>query len=227
MSRIAWMMTFLSVAFASTSSAQIKNETIAVYPRGMQNAPTIALGELIYQSIPNDGRIDWDALQIPALRWLTTGVGEDSTGYSFRYGLVRVRADGQTAKVLRQGWEELSWSVTLGKFAGTSLAEGVSEISIMPGFEFLGQEMGCFGRLFQGCYFPSSALRGPKHTLALACSVGGEGNGEDIFRATTSDGRVGTVVWERSTGSGGSSTRLKVLSQSARTYCSEEKSRWP
>jgi hypothetical protein len=226
MSKIAWIMTFLSATFASTSSAQTKNENIAVYPKGMQNAPTIALGELIYQSIPSDGRIDWDALQIPAVRWLTTGVGEDSGG-SFRYGLVRVRAGGQTAKVLRQGWEELSWSVTLRKSSDAPLAEGVSEISIEPGFNFLGQEMTCFGRLFQGCYFPSSALRGPKHTLALACSVGGEGNGEDVFRATTSDGRVGIVVWERSTGSGGSSTSLRVLSQSARTYCSEAKSRWP
>jgi len=229
-SKIACLMILLSFGFASNSSAQTKNANLAVFPRGMQNAPPITLGELIYQSIPSDGRIDWDALQIPSVRWLTIGVGTTRWGDSFRYGLVRVRVGGRVTKVLRQRWEELSWSVTLDKGNEAARAEGVTSITIRPGLTPPGdgpelREM-CFGQRFEGCDFPSSALRGPKHKLTLACSVGEESNGEDVFHATTADGRVGTVVWTKSTGSGGTSNDVRVLSDPATTYCRAAQSQW-
>jgi hypothetical protein len=225
-SKFAWLMALLTFTFASNSWAQVRNQSTVVFPRGMQKVPTITLNELIYQSIPRDGRIDWDALQIPSVQWISSGVEENSAGHSVRYGLVRVRTGGPMAKVLRRSWEELSWSVTIWKYRDTALAEGASEISIQPGIEFQDYGMGCFGLLFQGCDFPSNALKGPKHSLALVCSLGGEDNGEDVFRATTADGRVGTVVWQKNSGSGGYSTSLKVLSKAAKKYCIESKNQW-
>lgn len=216
-------MILLSFGFASNSSAQTKNANLPVFPRGMQNAPPITLGELIYRSIPSNGRIDWDALQIPSVRWLTIGVGTTASGDSFRYGLVRVRVGGRVTKVLKQRWEELSWSVTLNKGNEAARAEGVTSITIGPGIEPPGASPKlyeiCFGQGYEGCDFPSNALRGPKHKLNLVCSVGEESNGEDVFHATTADGRVGTVVWSKNTGSGGTSNDVRILSDPATSYC--------
>jgi hypothetical protein len=55
----------------------------------------------------------WDHLQIANVRWLTEGINYSATGYASRIGLARVAASGARAKVLRQSWEELAWSVEL------------------------------------------------------------------------------------------------------------------
>ena len=205
-----------AVSVASTLSARSTQSQIPVYPRSAQSLPPISLGELVFRAIPSEKTITWDALQIPAVRWLSEGIEYTPTGRPIRRGEARVRAHGVTAKMLRQKWEELAWGIEL---SSDELPKwGAKSIIIRPGFD---GNYSCFGTGFEGCAFPATALQGSNLTLHKVCTAGPGSNRSEVFIARTVDGRTATIIYNTNSGSGGTSNLVEIATMPAQEACAE------
>lgn len=198
---------------------------LPVFPRAVSTLAPISLGEMVFRAIPTRKGMGWDHLQIAQVRWLTEGFDFTETGFSTRLGLSRVRANGVVTRMLRQRWEELTWSVELETEGNVKW--GPTSLLIRPGYntqESKGQYI-CFGTGFEGCDFPISALNNPKLKLTKQCEVGSSGGSSIVMLGTTTDGRQGTVVYSGSGGSGGYSNSVEISMLTPAEYCSVNKDR--
>ena len=208
---------------ASVMGAPPKAGALHVFPRDASALPEISLGDLIASAIPTDNSMAWDHLQIANVLWITEGI--DYVGDPSRFGMVRVRAAGVASKMLRQRWEELSWSVELSTDGNSKW--GPTLLNIRPGFDgskFEGKYI-CFGEGFSGCAFDIEALNGPHIKYEKQCTIGSGGGQSVILRATTIDGRRGTVVYQGSGGSGGYSNSVAISTLAPAEYCHAHKDR--
>ncbi|WP_311270676.1 hypothetical protein [Sphingobium sp. WCS2017Hpa-17] len=213
----------LAIATAATAVAK-KPALLPVWPRGAAAASPISLSDFIAEAIPNGDRMAWDHLQGPNVRWVTEGIDYEH-GNPSRSGYARLRANGVTSKVLRQTWEELAWSIELSTEGNSKW--GPTLLTIEPGFtndEFMGKYI-CLGEGFSGCSFGVQSLSGPKLKLTQECSIGNGANKSVAMRAVTFDGRVGTVVYRGSGGSGGISNSVEVTTMTPAQYCAANKER--
>jgi hypothetical protein len=141
-------------------------------------------------------------------------------------GLARVRVAGQSAKILKEGWEELAWGVELSTEGNAKL--GPTTLDIHPGYEdeVEKEKYICFGKGFQGCDFPASALNTGQLHLSKECQIGSGEASEDgsiVMSATSADGGAGTVVYSRFVGSGGVSNSIEVTTMTPEEYCEKNK----
>lgn len=216
MAKLKFALVLAAATVASTLSARSTPGRLVVFPRTAQSLTPISLSELVFLAIPSGRTISWDALQIPAVRWLSQGIESTAAGWSFRKGEARVRAGGTTAKILRQSWEELAWGIEL---SSEDLPKwGAKSIVIRPGFD---GNYSCFGTGFEGCEFPSSALQGPKLALRKICAAGPGSNRSEVFAVRTVDGRTATVIYNTNSGSGGASNLVEIVTSPASESCAE------
>lgn len=210
-------LALLALFAGTTAEAQRRAApAAAIWPKQAAGLPTVALGELIKSALPRGSSIGWDAMQIPSVRWITDGIETTETGYSMRQGLARVRASGAAAKMLRQGWVELAWSVTLE--AEENAKFGPEKVLLQPGTT--DSEYICFGTRFQGCSFPLTAITAPGLTLKMECERGPGGAHAIVFSASAAGGRSGTVVYQTDAGSGDITNSIEVLPGTAASFCS-------
>ena len=196
-----------------------------IWPREATQLKPISLSDLVAKALPSSRQLSWDDLQISNVLWLTEGIDYSETGLTSRLGLVRARPLGKVSRVLRQGWEELSWRVEMSTDGNSKW--GPTSIFIKPGFDTKdsGGKYICFGEGFQGCTFPKEALNGPNLKLQQICEIG-SGGGESIaMKATTSDGRNGTVVYSGSGGSGGWANSVEISILNPLEYCDTNRDR--
>src|SRR5271165_4142466 len=148
-SRTLGLMLFVS--WATTSHAE---ENIA-----LNNLPVLDLSDLVVAVLPKHGfeHLGWDHMVgQPIISWQTPGITRTETGMAMRVGFARVRVAGVSSKVLRHGWEELPWSVTLSTTENERF--GPKLIEIKPGGS--DPDNICFGVTFRGCTFtPAQALK--------------------------------------------------------------------
>jgi len=198
----------------------------AVWPRTAAALPPIALSELIFRAIPSRPTMEWTMLQLPSVRWTTDGVAYGAGDRSaYRIGLVRARANGEVTTLLRQRVEELAWTLELSTEGNEKW--GPTSLHISPGLSdpaYKGNYI-CFGTNFTGCDFPQSAIQSPKIKYARQCVIGSLGNQSVVMRATTTDGRRGTVIYSGSGGSGGFSNSVEISTLSPAEYCETNKDR--
>lgn len=156
---------------------------------------------------------------MPQVRWLTDGIAHTETGMAMRTGIARIRIPGRPTRVLRQSWEELAWTVELSTTGNVNF--GAEEIHISPGLSgsILRGNYICFGQGFDGCEFPLAAIQSPRISYAQVCELGSGGATTHVMRATTSDGRRGTVVHLTSGGSGGVASSIEISSMTPEEYC--------
>ena len=199
--------------------------SVAVWPRIAASLSPISLNELIAKSIPASDDMRWDHLQIANVRWVTDGIDSTETGMQFRIGLTRVRASGVTSRLLRQKWEELTWTVELSTEGNSKW--GPTTLNIRPGLTgnlYNGNYI-CFGSGFEGCSFPMDAIRGSKVAFIQRCTIGEGASQSVVFKATTLDGRRGTVVYQGSGGSGGFANGVEISTLAPQEYCNTFKDR--
>jgi len=110
-----------------------------VIPRVAQAATPIALGALIFAALPRDS-FKWDALQIPAVRWISDGINSGDGTSSSRYGFARVRVNGVVSQILKQNWMELAWKVEFSSDRNEKW--GPEKLTIQPGLD---GSLSCFG----------------------------------------------------------------------------------
>lgn len=208
-------LAILILASSTAVHAQRKAVSAPMWPRQAAGLPTITLGELILRSLPRGSQMSWDALQIPSVHWLTDGIETTETGYSTRNGVARVRAAGAMPRMLRQGWVELGWSVSLE--AEKTARFGPQKVVLRPGMA--DSEHMCFGTRFQGCSFPVAAMNASGLVLKKACERGPGSTHETVFAATAVGGRSGTVIYATDAGSGDATNSVEVIAGSAADYC--------
>jgi hypothetical protein len=214
------------VGFGSPASSEGNGRHLAVWPRSASALPPISLSELIFRAIPRANKMSWEDLQIPNVQWITDGIAYyPNDGEPYRQGLAHIRASGATSTLLRQRTEELSWTVTLSTEDNEKW--GPTTLTITPGLteaKYKGQYM-CFGTGFSGCAFPISSIRNPKIRYVQQCVIGFGANQSIVFRATTADGRRGTVIYRGSGGSGGTSNYVELSTLTPIEYCQRNKDR--
>jgi len=202
---------FFAIGGAAIAAPKPSSLPRTVEPKAAQNLPPISLGALVYAALPRGG-IQWDALQIPAVRWETSGIANKGGDVSYRTGLARVRANGTISQVLRQNWVELAWVVSLETDKPPKW--GPQEIGISTADQ-------CFGTEFKGCAFPTSALGDSRMVIKLVCEAGSAGFYYRVFQAVARDGRVATVSHITNSGSGGETNAIKISTKKPKEVCSD------
>lgn len=206
----------LMIALFAGSAADAQRQLPpAIWPKQAAALPPITLGEMIASALPRGPSIAWDAMQIPAVRWISDGIEVTPTGYSLRMGVARIRAAGATPMMLRQGWVELGWSIQLESSGNARF--GAESVTFSPGMT--DPEHVCFGARFRGCSFPASAMNKRGLSLRKVCERGPEGEREIVFAAASAAGRAGTVVYRTDAGSGDSTNVVVVVPGPASGYC--------
>lgn len=188
-----------------------------VEPKAGQKLSPISLGALIYAALPREG-FQWDALQIPAVHWQTSGIANNGRTRSYRTGLARVRVNGAISQVLRENWVELAWLVNLETY--NSAKFGPQAIEISPGDQ-------CFGTATKGCTFPASGLGDTRMVIKLVCEAGPGSTHYRVFRASARDGRAATISHITNLGSGGQSNSVVISTVAPQEVCSDINQRYP
>ncbi len=179
-----------------------------VYPREAADLPIINIADLVIAAIPAQGfeRLGWDdMIDNPVIRWNTVGVTLTGSA-ALREGLVRVRVAGKPSTTIRQGREELAWTVTLGTYGPEKF--GPKWISIEPGAPPPDQ---CFGTLDDGCTFTAAqALAAPTLAKQPICTIPEGGSHTEVYSVTASGKPPVLFVYGYSEGSGGSSSSIEI-----------------
>lgn len=209
------LLLVLVLASGTSACAKQKSFVAPIWPKEATKLPPLALGEIVMEALPRGQLLAWDSLQIPSVKWRTDGIETTSNYQSFRDGIARIRAGGQSPKMLRQTWVELAWTISLE--ASQNPKFGPEKIVLTPGMS--DSEHMCFGIRFQGCSFPVSALNHPGLTLKKQCERGPGGDHSIVFDASAPGGRKGIVIYHTDAGSGDTTTHVEVLAGNADTYC--------
>jgi hypothetical protein len=204
---------FASLSIAIATAGQSAPQRQSVLPASAGGLPATDLGFLVFKALPTKGGLQWDALQIPSVKWVTDGT-ETYGSNTTRSGMARVRAAGIKAEYLRQNWLEIVWSIEMETNGPPKL--GPKSITFIPGF---GSQFQCFGTLARGCEFPDTAIRYSKMRVTRICEFGPGNSHSIVFSALASDGRKGTITYSTDGGSGGLTNSVTVGSVSAQAIC--------
>jgi hypothetical protein len=179
-------------------------------------SPDVDLSDLVVALLPTNGfqTIDWDYLvDDPRIAWKTDGSETDGRR-TVRRGMARITVGGKKAQILRQHWEELTWTITLATFGNPT--HGPTMIDIQVG----GTDPNtiCFGSRFRGCDFDEKlALSSKLLNLKRICAPGGSRNYRHVYAASTPGKKPSLLVYNMSGGSGGSSSWLEIRPLSDQT----------
>lgn len=105
---------------------------ISVNPNSANKLKPINLNEIIFQSLPTNGRMSWDQFSESNVEWQFGGSPSlYAEGGAKRSGIARIRTDGKICTVNSWGKKEAVWSVFLENFE--NYEEGPSSVRIYPG----------------------------------------------------------------------------------------------
>lgn len=191
-----------------------------VYPQSLRDTQSYELGTVILSLMPQAGQqqIGWDWDADSPIQWQDGFTQNPGAVRTFRDGILRVNVMGEVSTVLRKHIDELGWTVTL--YTDASPKFGPDAISLAPGVAGAGT---CFGTLYKGCDFdPLPSLKQANVQAKLVCQFDESGrtnpNSENFtrtYRVNASGKAPSLLQWQRSSGSGGSSSAITLLLKSS------------
>jgi hypothetical protein len=172
-----------------------------------ESLPVVDLTDLVTEALPADGsdKLDWDyMIDNPLILWKKERIENFGGEATFRTGIVRVRVDGTFVQVIKQKWQELVWTITLETLEPPRF--GPKYIRIQP------NDGVCFGASYRGCNFTDAqALSSPRLEAHLVCTPNDAGSGvANAYSVSALGGKPSLVVFDQSTGSGGTTTWLEI-----------------
>ena len=192
---------------------------LPVFPRSASSLKPIELSEFIADTLPNKGfeNLDWSYLSSRPIQWVTDGYESGGGTETWRWGLVRIRVNGEMATVLRQRKEELAWSVSL--ITDGSPRFGPTFVRIEPGFDNAaelglntsnGQPGICFGSLFSGCNFSADALKSARMSATKICETKTATDRSDIYKIHVAGKQPALLTYSIGGGTGGASASIEL-----------------
>ena len=118
----------------SNNNGRSLHSVVNIDPPEAADLPPIELNQLVSLLVPKQGfaGLGWDYMsESPEIKWQSDGY-ETSESAAIRYGLVRVRVNGQASTRLRKTREELAWNIQLITYGNPRF--GPRSISIEPGY---------------------------------------------------------------------------------------------
>ncbi|USX08239.1 hypothetical protein [Paraburkholderia fungorum] len=206
----------ICVCTALIAHAATAAPTTGIYPESLQGTASFELGSVILALMPspNQQQIGWDWQADSPIQWQNGYTLNPGATRSYRNGVLRINVMGDVSTVLRQRTDELGWTVTLYTDAPPKF--GPDSISFEPGLT--GRDA-CFGTLYDGCDFnPLPSLQHAKINARLLCQFDESGrpnpsnaNFTRTYRVSA-EGKAPTLMqWQRSSGSGGSTSTVTLL----------------
>lgn len=193
-----------------------------IYPQSLRGMQSYELGAVVLSLMPQPGQqqIDWDWKADSPIQWQSGYTQNPGAVRSYRNGVLRINVMGRISTVLRQRTDELGWTITLYTDAPPKF--GPDSISISPGLPDSGE---CFGTLYDGCNFdPLPSLEQAGIHAKLICQFDESGRSDpnnDNFTRTYRVSAAGKapllLQWQKSSGSGGSSTWVTLLLKTSAT----------
>ena len=191
-----------------TTPAPKTTPALPIEPSSLSTLEPVDLPTLVLAAMPTAGTrvLGWEHMLQAPIRWSTDGFTTTETGAKIRDGWARVRVNGRVSTVLKQGKEELPWTVELDSTANENY--GPQEISIKAGGN---DENQCFGSLYDNCTFTAvEAFQSPVFKTQFLCQVGPLNDYKRYYMLTASGRAAVVAAYEHDEGSGGVTTELTL-----------------